>query len=59
MEKLPKIRLVEGNLADLGAVFKTAKEATKLPICGVFSVHVITYSHLLPKFLNEPNLGVI
>ncbi|KAF2033162.1 NAD(P)-binding protein [Setomelanomma holmii] len=37
-QKSPKVKLVTGNLDALDDVFQKAKEATKLPIWGVFSV---------------------
>ncbi|GKT95756.1 nucleoside-diphosphate-sugar epimerase family protein [Colletotrichum tofieldiae] len=38
LKKSPKIRLVQGNLADPTALFKTAKTVAASPIWGVFSV---------------------
>lgn len=38
--KSSRIKLITGNLDDLEDVFKKAKEATSLPIWGVFSVQV-------------------
>ncbi|KAJ5093692.1 hypothetical protein N7456_009553 [Penicillium angulare] len=38
--KSPKIQLVQGNLDDPKAIFSNAKNATKQPIWGVFSVQV-------------------
>ncbi|KZL72618.1 nucleoside-diphosphate-sugar epimerase family protein (NmrA-like family protein) [Colletotrichum tofieldiae] len=40
LKKSPKIRLVQGNLADPTALFKTAKTVAASPIWGVFSVQV-------------------
>ena len=39
-KKSPKIKLVQGDLSNIDAVFAAAKEATSLPIWGVFSVQV-------------------
>ncbi|KAF4451795.1 putative nucleoside-diphosphate-sugar epimerase family protein [Fusarium austroafricanum] len=36
----PNIKLVQGDLADPGAIFKTAQSITKQPIWGVFGVQV-------------------
>jgi uncharacterized protein YbjT (DUF2867 family) len=49
MEKSPKIKLVQGNLAEPLAIFKAAKEVTDSPIWGVFSVQVITNNHHPPS----------
>ncbi|KAL4729444.1 hypothetical protein ACLX1H_003864 [Fusarium chlamydosporum] len=38
--KSPNIKLVQGDLADPAAIFKTAKSVTDKPIWGVFSVQV-------------------
>lgn len=38
--KSSRIKLITGNLDDLTRVFENAKEATTLPIWGVFSVQV-------------------
>ncbi|KAF1852220.1 NmrA-like family protein [Cucurbitaria berberidis CBS 394.84] len=38
LKKSPKIKLVSGNLDAVDEVFRKAKEASKLPIWGVFSV---------------------
>jgi len=40
LETSPKIKLVQGNLADPAALFKTAQQAASSPIWGVFSVQV-------------------
>jgi nucleoside-diphosphate-sugar epimerase len=40
LQKSPRIKLVSGNLNATDEVFKKAKEATKTPIWGVFSVQV-------------------
>ena len=40
LQKSPNIKLVTGNLDAADEVFKKAKEATKTPIWGVFSVQV-------------------
>ena len=40
LQKSPKIKLVEGNLDDPVDIFKKAKQATSLPVWGVFSVQV-------------------
>ncbi|PSN67027.1 NAD(P)-binding protein [Corynespora cassiicola Philippines] len=39
-QKSPKIKLITGNQEKIDDVFQQAKEATKLPIWGVFSVQV-------------------
>lgn len=36
----PKIKLVQGNLDECDMIFKTAKDASNLPIWGVYSVQV-------------------
>jgi uncharacterized protein YbjT (DUF2867 family) len=36
----PKIKLVQGNMANPADIFRTAKTVTKLPVWGVFSVQV-------------------
>ncbi|KAJ0123625.1 NmrA-like family domain-containing protein [Diaporthe amygdali] len=38
LKKSNQIKLVQGNMADPTALFKTAREVTKTPIWGVFSV---------------------
>ncbi|KAG8667147.1 hypothetical protein FPOAC1_011969 [Fusarium poae] len=40
LSKSPNIRLVQGDLADPTAIFKTARSVTDKPIWGVFSVPV-------------------
>lgn len=40
VQKSPKIKLITGNLDAINDVFQKAKEATKTPIWGVFSVQV-------------------
>jgi hypothetical protein len=40
LQKSPKIKLVQGNLANPDEVFRAAEATTKLPIWGVFSVQV-------------------
>lgn len=40
LKKSSKIRLIQGNLADPTALFKTAQEVASSPIWGVFSVQV-------------------
>ena len=40
LQKSPKIKLVTGNLDAIDDVFQKAREATKTPIWGVFSVQV-------------------
>jgi len=44
LKKSPKIRLVQGELSDPAALFKTAKEVASSPIWGVFSVQVVGQS---------------
>ncbi|CAN9241217.1 unnamed protein product [Alternaria alternata] len=39
-QKSPKIKLITGNLDTIEDVFNSARQATKLPIWGVFSVQV-------------------
>ncbi|KAF1811948.1 NmrA-like family protein [Eremomyces bilateralis CBS 781.70] len=39
-QKSPSIKLVQGNLDDVAAVFQSAKKATSRPIWGVFSVQL-------------------
>ncbi|KDN71770.1 putative NmrA-like family protein [Colletotrichum sublineola] len=41
LKKSPKIKLVQGSLADPTTLFKTAKEVAGSPIWGVFSVQVV------------------
>ncbi|KAK2035113.1 NmrA-like family protein [Colletotrichum zoysiae] len=41
LKKSPKIRLVQGHIADPTTLFKTAKEVASSPIWGVFSVQVV------------------
>ncbi|KAI1011632.1 hypothetical protein LB504_002517 [Fusarium proliferatum] len=38
LEKSPNIKLVQGDLSDAAAIFKNARQVTKHPIWGVFSV---------------------
>ena len=38
--KSPRITLVQGNLDDVDSLFRAAKQATKLPLWGVFSMQV-------------------
>jgi|SRR5690242_21120388 len=45
--KSSKIKLITGNLDDLTRVFDNVKEATTLPIWGVFSVQVGYVFHLI------------
>jgi len=40
--KSPKIKLVQGNMAEPGAIFEAAKKVTQSPIWGVFSVQAAT-----------------
>ncbi|CAF3519492.1 unnamed protein product [Fusarium graminearum] len=40
LSKSPNIKLVQGDLADPAAIFKTARSVTDKPIWGVFSVQV-------------------
>ncbi len=40
IQKSPKIKLVSGNLDAADDVFQKAREVSKLPIWGVFSVQV-------------------
>ncbi|KAK1598866.1 NmrA-like family protein [Colletotrichum navitas] len=44
LKKSPKIRLVQGELSDPAALFKTAKEVASSPIWGVFSLQVVGQS---------------
>jgi uncharacterized protein YbjT (DUF2867 family) len=39
-QKSPKIKLVQGDLNNAGEIFKNVREATSLPIWGVFGVQV-------------------
>ncbi|CAI4218946.1 unnamed protein product [Parascedosporium putredinis] len=39
-KKSPKIKLIQGDLANIDAVFDAAKKATTLPIWGVYSVAI-------------------
>ncbi|KAK2055764.1 NmrA-like family protein [Colletotrichum caudatum] len=41
LKKSPKIRLVQGHIADPTTLFKTAREVAGSPIWGVFSVQVV------------------
>jgi hypothetical protein len=41
LTKSPKIKLVQGNLAEPSAIFRAAAGVTKSPIWGVFSVQVL------------------
>jgi uncharacterized protein YbjT (DUF2867 family) len=40
LQKSSSIKLVQGDLADPAAIFKTARGLTQQPIWGVFSVQV-------------------
>jgi uncharacterized protein YbjT (DUF2867 family) len=44
LQRSPKIKLVTGNLDAADDIFKKAKQATKTPIWGVFSVQVLISS---------------
>ena len=43
--KSPKVKLITGDLDAIDDVFQKAKQATKLPIWGVFSVQVSRPAH--------------
>jgi uncharacterized protein YbjT (DUF2867 family) len=48
LKKSPKIKLVTGDFKALDDVFRKAKEASSVPIWGVFSVTVrLTHSNLM------------
>lgn len=51
--KSSKIKLITGNLDDLEDVFQKAKQATELPIWGVFSVQVSPSSGLPKELLTD------
>ena len=51
LAKSSKVKLVQGNLAQPSAIFKTAGEVTDLPIWGVFSVQVMHKLRPLPGSL--------
>lgn len=46
----PNIKLVTGDLDDIDSVFQKAKQASKLPIWGVFSVQVGVPAHVIITF---------
>ena len=54
-QKSPNIKLVSGDLDDADAIFRKAKEITRLPIWGVYSVQV--GSSRTPRFKNRTNLS--
>jgi uncharacterized protein YbjT (DUF2867 family) len=43
-QKSSKIKLVTGNLDAVDEIFKAARDTTKTPIWGVFSVQVSTFA---------------
>jgi len=45
-KKSPKIKLIQGDLANIDAVFDAAKKVTTLPIWGVYSVQVRDFTIL-------------
>lgn len=47
VQKSTKVKLVSGNLDAVPDIFQKAKEASKLPIWGVFSVQVSDLAHRL------------
>jgi NAD(P)-dependent dehydrogenase (short-subunit alcohol dehydrogenase family) len=55
--KSPNIKLVTGDLDAIDSVFEKAKQASKLPIWGVFSVQVGVLVHVFTAFPNEFSQG--
>jgi hypothetical protein len=55
--KSPNIKLVTGDLDAIDSVFEKAKEASKLPIWGVFSVQVGVLVRVFTAFANESFQG--
>jgi nucleoside-diphosphate-sugar epimerase len=49
LSKSPKVKLVQGDLADPAALFKTARSVTDKPIWGVFSVQVRVFTPFLTR----------